>query len=98
MIYKEVTTSELKNYLNSKYALVLAHADFCGPCTMMKSEIQKLDREDVNIAMIKIDDNQDFVIEKQIFGTPVLFIYKDGKEIERIDGFLPAQVIEGKIK
>lgn len=99
MLIKEGKSQEIKNNLKNKYTIVLAYADWCGACEMMKPEVIKLEeaREDVDAILIKIDDNQDFVIENEVAGTPVTFIYKDGKLQERFDGFLPKEELERKL-
>lgn len=99
MLIKEGKSQEIKNNLKNKYTIVLAHADWCGACEMMKPEVIKLEesREDVDAILIKIDDNQDFVTENKIAGTPVAFIYQDGKLKERVEGFLPKEELERKL-
>lgn len=98
MLIKEGKASDIAQSKN-KYTYILAYADWCGACEMMKPEIIKLEasRSDLDAILIKIDDNQDFVRQERIAGTPESFIYQDGKLKERFSGFLPLSELERKL-
>jgi len=100
MIIKEAKSQDINKYMDTDFTIVLAYADFCGTCQIMKPELEALaeSRDDLNLVEIKIDDNQEFVIEKKIAGTPVTYIYKNGKEIKTIPGFLPKEEIAKELK
>lgn len=99
MLIKNGKTYELDKYMNSKYTIVIAWAEFCGPCTMTKVQLEELEisRDDLNVVELNVDDNQEFVLKNKIVGTPTVFIYKEGKEIDKFVGFLPKQEIERKL-
>ena len=99
MIIKNGKTTDVKENITNGITIALAYADWCGACEMMKPEIIKVgeSRSDINVILIKIDDNQDFVLDNQIAGTPTTFIYQDGKLKERFSGFLPLGELERKL-
>lgn len=100
MIIKNGNENKLKEYMNNKYTIVVVWAEFCGACQMIKTQLEQLvtSREDVTVVELNVDNNQNFVIEKRIIGTPSVFIYKDGNEVDKFVGFLPKEIIEGKLK
>lgn len=99
MLIKNARSYEIKEYLNSKYTIIIAWAEYCGACAMVKPQLEELEtsRNDLNVVELNVDDNQEFVIKNKIAGTPTVFIYKDGKEIDKFVGFLPKQEIERKL-
>lgn len=99
MLIKDARTYDLEKYLDSKYTIVITWAEYCGPCTMTKMQLTELEaaRNDLNVVELNVEDNQEFVIQKQIVGTPTVFIYKEGKEFDKFVGFLPKEEIERKL-
>lgn len=100
MIIKNGKENELETYFNNKYTIIVAWAEFCGPCTMVKAQLELLasQREDVNVVELNVDDNQSFVMKNRLTGTPTVIIYKDGQEINKFVGFQPREIIEEKLK
>jgi thioredoxin len=63
-------------------------AEWCGPCVMMSSIIEKFAAESKNIKVIKVnaDFNKNIIEKYQIRGLPQFILVKDGKEIKRFAG------------
>ena len=47
---------------------------------------------------VDVDNTQDIAARFQVSSIPTVAILKDGKEVDRIIGFMPKQAIEAKIK
>ena len=52
----------------------------------------------VEIQKIDVDDNGGAVISYTIRSIPTIVIVKDGKEVDRISGLIPSDVLEAKFK
>ncbi len=69
-------------------------APWCGPCKMMAPVFEELDKEYDNeklrFAKCSVEDlgNQLYANNFNVTGIPCLIIIKDGKEVDRIVGFL----------
>jgi thioredoxin 1 len=66
-------------------------ATWCGPCKLMNTIIDEVEKEnpDLTITRIDIDSNKDMVEQYNIQSVPTYIILKDGKEIDRIIGAKP---------
>ncbi|WP_236689358.1 thioredoxin [Dysgonomonas macrotermitis] len=62
-------------------------APWCGPCRKLEPILKSLAAEkNVKIGKLNVDNNKAFVTSKGISTIPAMFIYKDGKEVERLVG------------
>lgn len=95
-IKKLNSIEEYNDFINSPGTLnvIKCFADWCGPCRILSSTIQALSQEEVKdilIAEVNVDDEwfEDKLDELKIRGIPVLFAYKNGEEVDRVQGNQP---------
>lgn len=71
-------------------------APWCGPCKMIMPEIEALanKRTDVKFIAVNVDDYRDLALENNVKSIPTLVVYKDGKEVDRRNGFAPQAQLE----
>ena len=89
------------NFKGNKPCIVDFYADWCGPCQMLKPIFEDLSNDlDDKIKFYKIDtdQNKDLAREHNISGIPCMIIFKDGKEYDRIVGFLSKEGLKEKIE
>ena len=75
-------------------------ASWCGPCQMMGPIFEELSKEyagKLKFAKVNTQENQALAMKFGIRGIPSLVITKNGKEIDRIVGFAPKEVLKNKI-
>lgn len=88
---KEVTKNEMTD-LNTGVKLVNFHATWCGPCKMLKPVLSMVANEyagKVVVYHVDVDKDRDYAIEMKVSGTPTTYIYKDGKVVDTVVGYLP---------
>jgi|TARA_B100001971_G_C17931747_1_gene403078 thioredoxin 1 len=100
----EVTENEFDEIVKNGHKLVVVDffAEWCMPCVMVAPIIEDLAKadsmKDVKFTKINIDDNGTLARKYNISTIPCLVIFKDGKEVDRIIGNQPADVIESTVK
>ncbi|WP_245594772.1 thioredoxin family protein [Mycoplasma elephantis] len=83
------TKENIKNGLDSGIKILNFHASWCPPCKMLKPVLEELvEKQNIDIYRIDVDEDRDFAKEKQITSIPVTFIYKDGKEVTKLLGYM----------
>jgi len=84
-----IDESNIETILNKQeFILIDFWAEWCGPCIMMSSIIEKFASESKNIKVGKVnaDFNKSIIEKYQIRGLPQFIFVKNGKEIKRFAG------------
>lgn len=82
-------------------ALVDFWAPWCGPCRMIAPIVEDLAKAydgQAVIAKLNTDENIQVAGQLGIMGIPTLILFKDGQEVDRVVGYAPQHVLEGKLK
>lgn len=75
-------------------------AEWCMPCRMMAPVVDGLSKDyegKVKFAKVNVDDNPKLATDLQILSIPVLILFKNGKELNRITGVNSRQNIKREI-
>ncbi len=98
----DISAGEFEETINNSgktIAVIDFYAEWCMPCLMVAPILEELAGKFKNIrfARINVDENKELSSRFNIASIPTLIIFKDGKEVERIIGALPEEVLEEKI-
>ena len=79
--------------------IIVFTADWCSPCKKLKPILDNLESK-MNLRVFRIDvEKEDEAVENYtIRNIPTIVIVKDGKEVDRISGLIPSEVLEAKFK
>ena len=81
--------AEVEDYAG--LALVDFFAPWCGPCQLMSPIIDQLAQDyhgkAIKIVKVNIDENKQISDKYQIISIPSLYLFKQGKIIERVNGY-----------
>jgi thioredoxin 1 len=81
--------------------LVDFKADWCGPCKMMTpilKEVKQQLKDSIKIIKIDVDKNQSVAATYQVKGVPTLILFKEGKQVWRQSGVVPANQLVPLLK
>lgn len=75
-------------------------APWCGPCRMLGPIIEELAKDyegKARIAKLNVDDNQSSARQYGVMSIPTMIIFKDGKEVDRLVGVMPKEMIAQRL-
>ena len=100
---KEVTDGDFQEYVLDSDTPVLVDfwAEWCGPCRLVSSEVEKLAGElegRMKVVKLNIDENPRVTGNYGIMSIPSLVLFADGDEQTRVVGARPAAAIKKAIE
>jgi len=73
-------------------------ATWCGPCRMLAPVLSEISEEyagKIKVAKVNVDDEMFLASQYQISSIPAVYLFKDGKVVNRSIGYRPKeQIIE----
>jgi thioredoxin 1 len=96
----EISQKEFDETINRNSSVVIDFfAEWCMPCLMIAPVVEELacKLKQVKFARVNVDENRELSSKFGISSIPCIIIFKDGKEVSRVTGALPEEVLEEKI-
>ena len=75
-------------------------APWCGPCRMMAPVYEKASEKFTQIKFCKVNTDEDMLNAQRygVSGIPCVVVFRDGKEVDRIIGYMPHHQFEEAVK
>lgn len=102
MALAHLTLGTYKKEVTESKTLVIIdfYADWCGPCKLMAPVFEELSEEyKSKLKFMKLDTEAEMTLASQ-FGVrsiPTLVIMNKGKEVDRLVGFMPKEMLKKQI-
>lgn len=95
-----ITNDTFDQTISSGIVLVDFFANWCGPCKMLSPVLEEVANELTNVKVVKVDVDQEqqLAMRYGIQSIPNLIIFKDGKAVDQIVGFVPKAQIVSKLE
>lgn len=96
MIISNLEKINFDETISKGVVLLDFYASWCGPCKMLAPELEALCKkmEDLTIIKIDVDKYGDLARKYGVMTIPTLVLYKDGKELKKLIGYMPLNDIE----
>ena len=93
---KVINENEFINEVKDGLVLIDFYSEWCGPCKMLSSVLEQINREnnDIKVVKVNVDDSINIASYYQVQSIPTLVLLKDGEFIHRMIGFNPKKKIE----
>ncbi|MBY2479082.1 thioredoxin [Clostridioides difficile] len=100
---KIINNNEFINEVENKDGLVVVDffATWCGPCKMLSPVYEALGNEMVEKAdflKVDIDQSMELAQKFEVSTVPTVIIFKDGKPVDRLIGFIPKDNLKNKVE
>ena len=100
MIKHANTVKEFDELVAGKTAVVDFFATWCGPCKMLSPVIEQVDAKGLvpcDFVKVDVDEVEELAMRYGIQTIPTIIIFKDGKAVSVLRGFMPEQALVAKI-
>jgi thioredoxin 1 len=101
MLYVSDDTFEKEVLQSSQPVLVDFYADWCGPCRAIAPIVEEIAHElhdRLKVVKLDVDQNQETAMQYGVQSIPTLLIFKNGKEVERLIGYMSKTKLLSKIE
>ena len=99
MIKHLSNAQEFEKEVQGETVVVDFYADWCGPCQMLAPLLEQLDKEGgLNIIKINVDEVPDLAKQFRIMSIPTLMLFKDGKFVKKVLGYMPIESLREFVK
>ncbi len=96
MAIVNVTDQTFSNETNDGVVLVDFWAPWCGPCKMIAPVLEEINSEmgdNLKIAKLNVDENQETAGRFGVMSIPTLLVFKNGEVVDQIIGFQPKEAL-----
>lgn len=100
---KVINTAEFRNIVENGngVAVVDFFATWCGPCKMLApifAEVGEEMKEDATFYKLDIDQSLEIAQQFNVSSVPTMIVFKDGKAVDQIVGFMPKESLIERVK
>ena len=100
MSIKHPNINEFNELIKNEKVLVDFFATWCGPCKMLAPVFDTLSEELTDADFVKVDIDQSLELAQKfgITTVPTMMIFKDGKVVDTLVGFMPKDNLKAKVQ
>nr|BAL56206.1 thioredoxin 1 [uncultured Acetothermia bacterium]BAL59920.1 thioredoxin 1 [Candidatus Acetothermum autotrophicum] len=101
VMYVSDSTFEKEVLQATQPVLVDFYADWCGPCRAIAPIIEEIAaelKEKLKVVKLDVDQNQQTAMQYGVQSIPTLLLFKNGKEVERLIGYMSKSKLLNKLE
>lgn len=91
---------DFKEVTNEGVVLLDFWAAWCGPCKMLSPVLDELSEDldgKATVVKVNVDEEPEIASEYSVMGIPALFVLKDGKVVDKANGFMPKELLSSLV-
>lgn len=90
----------LKKQIENGVHIVYFYANWCGPCLVLDNILKEVQKESVDVKILKIDveNNEELVKKMDVDTVPTIMTYKEGKLKAKKIGYISKENLINLIK
>ena len=75
-------------------------APWCGPCRVVAPVLEEIagEREDLRIAKLNVDENQQTAASFEVLSIPTLILFRNGQPVKKVIGAYPKKKLEAELE
>lgn len=95
-----ISSNDFETVVNDGVVVVDFFATWCGPCKMLAPVFEELGNEmdEAKFVKVDIDQSMDLARKFMVSTVPTMMVFKDGKPVETMVGFMPKDAIKSKLQ
>jgi thioredoxin 1 len=87
MAVKELNEAGFEEAIKTGNVVIIDfHAEWCGPCKMLKPIMEEVSSEGVAVYSVDVDGNKGLAQKYQVSSIPTVLLFKDGKQVDMFVG------------
>ncbi|KGJ49978.1 thioredoxin [Paraclostridium dentum] len=99
---KIINTGNFRGAVEDNQGVVVVDffATWCGPCKMLAPVFESVSEELNNAKFVKVDIDESLELAQKfgISTVPTMMIFKDGKVVDKLVGFMPKESLKAKVE
>ena len=99
MTVKHLSDADFNLVIGKGTSIVDFWASWCGPCRMLAPVFEDLSNEYKTMTFGKVDTEEypEIAADNEVMSIPCLIIFNNGKEVDRIIGLMPKDILKQQI-
>jgi len=75
-------------------------APWCGPCRVVAPVLEEIaaERDDLKIAKLNVDDNQQTAAAFEVLSIPTLILFRNGQPVKKVIGAYPKKKLQAELE
>jgi len=98
----DVTDSSFQAEVIESESAVLVDfwAPWCGPCRVVAPVLEEIaaERDDLRIAKLNVDDNQQTAAAFEVLSIPTLILFRNGQPVKKVIGAYPKKKLQAELE